>query len=155
MASFSWKDHIVKLVATNAGGDGPAEKRLYSGNKAAFEAGPKATIQKGYDIRPYGIIYSAAEPKWSLDGMSAPEVQDSVLFLGKIGGPQFSVVCVVQRPGQRTRTIKIVLAAIGEGGDWTADEGAGATGKLGGPCQDILVSTGSNPLQSIFAHRPR
>ena len=153
MATFSWRDHIVKLVRVINGVT--AEKRLYSGNKAAFEPGPKATVQKGFDPRPFGIIYNAAEPKWSLDGMSAPEVQDAVEFVGLIYGPQFSVVTVIQRPGQVTRTVKCVLAAIGEGGDWTADEGSGATGKLGGPMQDLLYARGSAPLRSIYANRVR
>ncbi len=90
-----------------------------------------------------------------LDGMSAPEVQDVIQFVGKLYGPQFSISVVVQRPGQVTRHLKVVLAAIGEGGDWTFDEGAGATGKIGGPMQDVLFAIGSAPLRSIFATAPR
>lgn len=154
MAAFSYKDHTVKLVRSNPDGS-ITEKRLFSGNKLSFDPGPKASIMKGFDLRPFGIIYGSAEPKFSADGMSAAEVQDSVEFLGGIGGPQFSIVCVVQRPGQQSRILKCTLAAIGEGGNWDADEGSGATGKLGGPFTDLLYAVGSNQLKSIFAPRTR
>jgi len=151
MAAFSFKDHIVKLIRLSDN----AELRLFSGNKGAVEPGPKATVMKGFDPRPFDIIYNSAEPKWSLDGMSAPEVQDAIQFVGLLNGPLFAISIIVQRPGQRTRHLRIENGAIGEGGDWTFDEGSGANGKLGGPCKDILYAVGSNPLKSIYAPRTR
>lgn len=153
MAAFSFKDHVVKLVSDASGTT--LEKRVFSGNKLGVEPGPKTSIMKGFDPRPFGIIYGSAEPKWSFDGLSAPEVQDLVLFVGKLYGKQFSISIVIQRPGQTTRHLKLAGCAIGEGGDWNADEGAGATGKLGGPMQDVFFAIGNAPLQSIYANRLR
>lgn len=151
MAAFSFKDHVVKIIRSSDN----AELRLFSGNKGSVEPGPKATVMKGFDPRPFDIIYNSADPKWTLDGMSAPEVQQVIQFIGLLNGPLFSVSIVVQRPGQTTRHLRIVNGAVGEGGDWTFDEGSGATGKLGGPCKDILYALGTAPLKSIYAPRTR
>lgn len=151
--AFSWKDHTVKLVSSVLLNQTEREKRLFSGNKAMIDPGVKTSVMKGYDLKPFDILYSAAEPKWSLEGMAADEVQDSVIHVGRLGGPSFDVIVIVQRPGQLTRTIKITQAKIGEGADWGADEGAGATGKIGGSCRDILIATGNARLRSIFAAR--
>jgi hypothetical protein len=150
MATFSFKDHTVKLVRPDA-----QEKRLYSGTKLGIDPGAKASVMKGFDPRPFGIVYGSADPKWSMDGLSAAEVQDAIEFTGRLYGPEFSISIVIARPGQVSRHLKIIGAAHGEGGNWDADEGSGATGKLGGPLLDILYAKGAAPLKSIYAARSK
>ena len=146
--AFSFRDHVVKIVRSIDG----KEKRLFSGNKYAVEAGPKTSLMKGFDTKPFAVVYGSAEPKWSLDGMSAAEVQDVVSFVGGIAGPPFAVIMTATRGGH-TRSIKLLGCAIGEGGDWSADEGNGATGKLGGPMLDVLVAVDGGKFTSIYAPR--
>ena len=149
--AFSLRDCVLKVVTNRTGAT--LEKRIHSGNKFTIEPGPKMSIMKGFDVKPFAIIHGSAEPKWSLDGLAADEMLDIVQFVGGLYGPHFSLVMVAQRPGMVTRHVKVVFGEIGEGADWSGDEGSGATSKLGGPMRDVLVARGSNPLSSIFAPR--
>jgi hypothetical protein len=150
--AFSFKDHLVQLYKV-VGDAGEIQKlRLRSGNKIGLDPGPKAAVMKGYDVRPLDIIYQAADPKVTLDGMEASETQDAIGWLGGLYCRPFGLIIVVQRIGRPTRHIKVVGMATGEGGNWDADDN-GAVSKLGGPFTDLLWAKGSGKLASIYAPR--
>jgi hypothetical protein len=143
---FSFRDNLVQVtpVGGQYGGQG---FRLLSGNKIGLDPGAKAKQVPGFSEIPFDIVRQAAEPKITLEGMDAVEIDAVRNWVGGIGGSRYTISIVASRPGAPLFAIKVFQCEWSGGGGWNVDD-AGSIDKIESLAKDIHFNG-----KSIFARR--
>lgn len=118
---FSFRDHLV-TVTPEQGPFANQGYRLLSGNKFSVDPGAKVKVVPGFSELPFDIVRQGAEPKISLEGMDAVEVNAVRERVQGIGGARYTISIVGSRPGVPQFRIRAIHCEWSGGGGYDGDD---------------------------------